>query len=122
MERNRRRWRIGILSSIIFVLSLLPATKSPAQVAFEGSTEFRIARRYLQQAQVLYGEGRYESAAELLEVSLEFAPDYIQEEAQKIEGRLTMDWLVDMKGQNVEVRSMFASDCILSFADTVSSE
>jgi len=76
MERSRRRWRIGILSSIIFALFLLPGDRVLAQESFEHSAEFRIARRYLQQARVLYAEGRYGSAAELLEVSLEFSPDY----------------------------------------------
>jgi tetratricopeptide (TPR) repeat protein len=75
MERNRRRWRIGILFSIIFTL-ILPGSKILAQDSFDNSADFRIARRYLQQARMLYGEGRYESAAELLEVSLEFFPDY----------------------------------------------
>lgn len=77
MERNRRRWRIGILSSIIFtLLLLLPAAEVLSQDTPEHSAEFRIARRYLQQARVLYGQGRYASAAELLEISLEFFPDY----------------------------------------------
>jgi hypothetical protein len=60
---------------MIFTLFLLSATKILAQETFESSAEFRIARRYLQQARVLYGEGRYDTAVELLEVSLEFFPD-----------------------------------------------
>ena len=76
MGRNRRRWPIVASAAIVLTLFLLPAMSILAQEPFEQSAEFRIARRYLQQARVLYGEGRYDSAAELLETSLEFFPDY----------------------------------------------
>ena len=76
MGRNRRRWPIVASAAIVLTLFLLPAMSILAQEPFEQSAEFRIARRYLQQARVLYGEGRYDSAAQLLETSLEFFPDY----------------------------------------------
>jgi len=76
MEHSRRTRRIGCLSSIFLASYLLLGTQTPAQEAFNRSAEFRIAHGYFQQAQVLFREGRYEAATEMLEVSLEFFPDY----------------------------------------------
>jgi len=76
MERSRRTQRGGSLPSIFFLLFLLFGSEIFAQEPFNQSAEFRIARGYFQQAQVLYRQGRFESAAALLETSLEFFPDY----------------------------------------------
>jgi tetratricopeptide (TPR) repeat protein len=76
MKHSRRTRRGTCLSSIFFLLSLLFGSEILAQESFNQSAEFRIAHGYFQQAQVLYRQGRYESAAGLLEASLEFFPDY----------------------------------------------
>jgi tetratricopeptide (TPR) repeat protein len=76
MESSRRTLRIGSLSLIFFSLFLLIGMEIDAQESFNQSAEFRIANGYFRQAEALYREGGYDSAAQLLEASLEFFPDY----------------------------------------------
>ena len=66
MEHSRRRWQIGILSSIFFSLFLLFGSKLFAQESLNRSAEFRIAHGYFEQAKVLFREQRYGPAAELI--------------------------------------------------------
>jgi tetratricopeptide (TPR) repeat protein len=76
MEGSRRRGNIGRVYSILFSFFLLLGSKILAQQSFNQSAEYRIARGYFQQAKLLVRQGRTQPAADLLEVSLEFFPDY----------------------------------------------
>ncbi|UCF98732.1 MAG: tetratricopeptide repeat protein [Spirochaetaceae bacterium] len=65
-----------MISVILVSLFLLVEPEISAQESYAGSAEFRIAHGYVQQAEVLYREGRYHYAARLLDAALEFLPGY----------------------------------------------
>jgi tetratricopeptide (TPR) repeat protein len=75
MENNRKAFRIGGLLAPFFLFLLLGPNMS-AQSTYRASNELQIAQGYLQQARVLYRNGRFDSAARLLDVSLQFFPEY----------------------------------------------
>ncbi len=52
----------------------------------------------------------------------ENVPEYLKDEVLNIKNELNLDWFVDINGGNVETRNTLASDCIMFYADMLSSQ